>query len=175
VRECDRFFGHYRQPQGYELAKRLHQTGAKLLVSDIDAERVKKLVDDFGATTVAADQILGAHADILAPCALGGVINDKTILQLKVEIIVGSANNQLLEDRHGDALHEIGIIYVPDYVANAGGVIHRCRELGSTEKQTKQRIHGIYDMVTNIFDSAGSRTASFRVANQLAERKLFPN
>ena len=159
---------------GYELAKRLHQAGAKLLVSDIDAGRVRKLVHDFGATAVAPDQILGVPADMLAPCALGGVINDETIPQLKVEVIVGSANNQLLEDRHGEALHEIGILYAPDYVANAGGVIHGCRELlGWTQEQTEQRVHRIYDTLINIFESADSETPPFKVANQFAERKLF--
>ena len=158
---------------GYELAKRLYEARAKLIVSDIDANRVKKVVNDFGATAVAPDQILGVNADIFAPCALGGILNDETIPQLKVEIVIGSANNQLLEDRHGEALHDFGILYVPDYVANAGGVVHGCRELlGWSEKQTKERVHCIYDTVTNILESAGSATPPVRVANQLAERKL---
>jgi leucine dehydrogenase len=119
---------------------------------------------------------LGVDADIFAPCALGGVINDETIPQLKVEIVVGSANNQLLEDRHGDALQELGILYVPDYVANAGGVINGCRELLSwPEKKTEERVHGIYDTVMNILESAVSGAPPFRVANQLAERKLLLN
>jgi leucine dehydrogenase len=161
---------------GYELAKRLHEAGAKLLVSDLDAGRIEKVVDDFGATAVAPEQILGVQADIFAPCALGGIINDETIAQLKVEIVVGSANNQLLEDRHGEALHKIGILYVPDYLANAGGVIHGCRELlGWSEKQTKQHVDRIYDTLIDILESAGSETPPFRVANQLAERKLLVN
>lgn len=155
---------------GYELGKRLHHAGAKLLVSDTDGERVRRVVEDFGATAVGPDQILSVKADILAPCALGGVINDETIPQLSVEIVVGSANNQLLEDRHGDKLHELGILYVPDYVANAGGVIHGCRELlGWPEMKTKQRVDQIYQTVIDILKSAGT---PFRVANQLAERKL---
>jgi leucine dehydrogenase len=161
---------------GYELAKRLYQAGAKLLVSDIDSERVKRVVNDFDATAVSPDRIIGVDADIFAPCALGGVINDEAIPQLKVEIVVGSANNQLLEDRHGDVLHQIGILYVPDYVANAGGVINGCRELLSwPEKKTEERVHGIYDTVMNILESATSGAPPFRVANQLAERKMFLN
>jgi leucine dehydrogenase len=160
---------------GYELAKQLYETGAKLIVSDIDAGRVKKVVDDFGATAVAPDKISGVSADIFAPCALGGIINDETIPQLKVEIVVGSANNQLLEDRHGEELHRLGILYIPDYVANAGGVVHGCRELlGWSEKQTRQKVERIYHTVLSILESAGSETAPFRVANQFAERKLFP-
>jgi leucine dehydrogenase len=161
---------------GYELAKLLYYAGAKLLVSDVDAAKVRKVVNDFGATAVAPDQIVGVNADVFVPCALGGVINDETIRQLKVEIVVGSANNQLLEDRHGDALHEIGILYVPDYVANAGGVVHGCRDLlGWPEERAKQQVDRIYDTVIEILESAGTGTPPFRVANQLAERKLFPN
>lgn len=161
---------------GYELARRLHLTGAKLLVSDTNVERIRRVVDDFGATAVAPDQILRVKADLLAPCALGGVINDETIAQLSVEIVVGSANNQLLEDRHGDKLHELGILYVPDYVANAGGLVHGCRELLDwSETETKQRVDQIYETVSGILKAAGSATAPFRVANQLAERKLGLN
>lgn len=161
---------------GYELAKRLHHAGAKLLVSDTDVTRVKRVVDDFGATPVAPDEILRTKADILAPCALGGVINDETIPQLSVEIVVGSANNQLLEDRHGERLHELGILYVPDYVANAGGVVHGCRVLLDwPETKTKQRVDQIYETVIDILKSAGSATPPFRIANHLAERKLALN
>jgi leucine dehydrogenase len=159
---------------GYALARLLYESGAKLLVSDIDPARVKKVLNDFDATAVAPEQIARVEADIFAPCALGEVINDETIQRLKVGIVVGSANNQLLEDRHGDALHELGILYVPDYVANAGGIIHGCRELlGWSEKETKERVHRIYDTVLNILTTAGCGSPPFRVANQLAERKLF--
>ncbi len=159
---------------GYALARLLYESGAKLLVSDIDARRVKQVVKDFGAVSVAPEQIAGVEADIFAPCALGEVINDETIRGLKIGIVVGSANNQLLEDRHGDALHELGILYVPDYVANAGGVVHGCRELlGWSEKQTKERVHRIYDTVLNILETAGCGSPPFRVANEFAERKLF--
>lgn len=161
---------------GYELARRLHDAGAHVVVSDVDQARVKQVVDDFGVTAVAPDQVVGVAADIFAPCALGGIINDETVPQLKVEIVVGSANNQLLEDRHGQALHERGILYVPDYVANAGGIVHGCRELlGWPEERAKQQVEKIYDTVTGILESAGSETPPFRVANELAERKLFPN
>ena len=159
---------------GYLLAKMLCEGGAKLLVSDIDASKVRKVVADFGATAVAHEQILGIQADILAPCALGGVLNDETIPKLKVKIIVGSANNQLLEDRHGDQLHDVDILYVPDYLANAGGIIGGCQELlGWSRQEVRQRVHKIYDTLFTILESAGSETPPFRAANQLAERKLL--
>ena len=159
---------------GYALAGLLHESGAKLFVSDIDPIRVDKLINDFGATAVPPEQIVDVEADIFAPCALGDVINDETIKRLKAEIVVGSANNQLLEDRHGHELHKMGILYVPDYVANAGGVVHGCRELlGWSVEQTKQRVHQIYDTVLSILETAGSSSPPFRVANEFAERKLF--
>src|SRR6476659_2769418 len=99
---------------GYYLMKELHEAGAKLIVTDIDAERVKQVVNEFGAQAVGPDAIYGVKADIFAPCALGGIINDETIPQLKVEIVAGGANNQLLEQRHGDALEQRDIMYTPD-------------------------------------------------------------
>ncbi len=83
------------------------------------------------------DEIYGAEADIFAPCALGAVINDKTLPQLKVEIVAGAANNQLLEERHGDALEKQGILYAPDYVANAGGVINVYSELAGWTRSAR--------------------------------------
>src|SRR5436305_9787249 len=114
---------------GYYLAKELHEAGAKLVATDIDGERVKRVVSEFAARGVTSDEIYGVQADIFAPCALGAIINDKTIPQLKVEIVAGAANNQLLEERHGDELTRRNILYAPDYVANAGGVINVYSEL----------------------------------------------
>jgi leucine dehydrogenase len=161
---------------GYHLARSLFEAGAKLVVSDLDEGRVKKVAADFGATELAPEQILGAEADILAPCALGGIINDETIPQLQVEMDVGSANNQLLEDRHGEALHEIDVLYVPDYLANAGGVINGCRELlGWPESKANEGVHRIYDTLLTVLDLAGNKTPPFKVANQLAELRLSAN
>src|SRR5439155_24415321 len=85
-----------------------------------------RLMKEFGAVVVAPDEIYRSDADIFAPCALGGIINDDTMPQFKVEIIAGGANNQLLEERHGNELESRGILYAPDYAANAGGVINGC-------------------------------------------------
>src|SRR5215212_10819377 len=114
---------------GYYLAKELHEAGAKLIVTDIDADRVKRVATEFGARPVGADEIYSVAAEIFAPCALGAIINDRTLPQLKCEIVAGAANNQLLEERHGDELESRNILYAPDYVANAGGVINVYSEL----------------------------------------------
>lgn len=159
---------------GYLLAMELHQSGAKLVVTDIDPERVRKLVDDFGARAVDPEKIYGVSADIFAPCALGGVINDQTLPRLKVEIVAGAANNQLLEDRHGEALAERDILYAPDYVANAGGVINVCiGALGWERAHTTPKVNGIYDTMLNIFELAETEgIATSKAADWLAERRL---
>src|SRR5690242_18901286 len=140
---------------GYYLAKELHEAGAKLIVTDIDAERVKRVVNEFGARAVSADEIYSAEADIFAPCALGAIINDKTIPLLKVEIVAGAANNQLLEERHGVELESKGIIYAPDYVANAGGVINVYGELADwTSARSFRKADEIYETVRKVFEIA---------------------
>ncbi|MCT8999303.1 Leu/Phe/Val dehydrogenase [Chelativorans intermedius] len=114
---------------GWALCEKLHGEGAALIVADIDAERVEKAKRLFGATAVPAGEILAAGADVFAPCALGGVIAQQTISMLKAGIVAGSANNQLA--RHEDArlLMDAGILYAPDYVINAGGLINVAAEL----------------------------------------------
>src|ERR1043165_938344 len=119
---------------GRHLATELHEAGASLIVCDIDPERAQRVAAETGATVVDTESIYGVQADIFAPCALGGIINDETIPQLKVEIVAGGANNQLLEERHGDALEHRGILYAPDYVANAGGVINVYSELAGWDR-----------------------------------------
>lgn len=104
----------------YNLCRHLHEEGAKLIVTDINKESVARAVESFGATAVNPDEIYGVECDIYAPCALGAVINDQTINQIRAKVIAGAANNQLKETVHGDQIHEKGIIYAPDYVINAG-------------------------------------------------------
>src|SRR5512146_180269 len=140
---------------GYYLAKELHEAGAKLIVTDIDPERVKRVVNEFAARAVGADEFYTVRADIFAPCALGAIINDQTIPRLKVEIVAGAANNQLLEERHGDALERRGIMYTPDYVANAGGVINVYSELaGWTSARSFRKADEIYETVLRVFHIA---------------------
>jgi leucine dehydrogenase len=159
---------------GYYLAKELHAAGAKLIVTDIDPEKVKMVVDETKATAVAPDAIYGQKADIFAPCALGGVINDKTIPQLKVAVVSGGANNVLLEERHGDVLEEKGILYAPDYVANAGGVINVYSELaGWDSTRSLRKADEIYNTILGVFDIAKQDgIPTYRAADRLAERRL---
>lgn len=159
---------------GYNFASLLHDMGGQLIVSDVDSAKVDRLVKEFGARLVAPDEIYSVSADVYSPCALGGTINDQTIPQFKVEIIVGGANNQLLEERHGDELERRGIIYAPDYAANAGGIINGCRELlGWEESQTNAKVDEIYDTVLIIFSTAAAKgIPTYKAADQLAERRL---
>ncbi|HET9453317.1 MAG TPA: Glu/Leu/Phe/Val dehydrogenase dimerization domain-containing protein [Gemmatimonadaceae bacterium] len=159
---------------GYFLAKELHEAGAKLVVTDIDADRVKRVVTEFGARAVAPDAIYGEAADVFAPCALGAIINDKTIPQLKVEVVAGAANNVLHEERHGDALEKKGILYAPDYVANAGGVINVYSELaGWTSARAFRKADEIYDTVLKVFSIARQdKVPTYVAADRLAEQRI---
>jgi leucine dehydrogenase len=159
---------------GYYLAMELHQAGARLIVTDIAKERAQRLVKAFDAEAVAPDQIYGVSADVFAPCALGGVINDQTLPELKAEIVAGAANNQLLEDHHGEALSARGILYAPDYVANAGGVINVCiGALGWERTRTTEKVNAIYDTMLNIFQLAQAEGISTsKAADWLAERRM---
>ncbi len=159
---------------GYYLAKELHEAGAKLIVTDIDAERVKQRRRTSSARrAVEPDEIYGAKADIFAPCALGGIINDETIPQLKVEIVAGAANNQLLEERHGDELEEKGILYAPDYVANAGGVINvygEARRLDARTARSARRTRST-TRCSSVFEIAKEQgIPTYVAADRLAER-----
>ena len=159
---------------GHHLAKELHAAGAKLVVTDIDAERVRRVVADTGARAVSSDEIYGQTADIFAPCALGAVINDRTLPQLRVEIVAGAANNQLHEERHGVLLEERGILYAPDYVANAGGVINVYSELaGWDAERSLRKADEIYDTLLGVFEIARQDgIPSYQAADRLAERRL---
>jgi leucine dehydrogenase len=159
---------------GYYLGRELSNAGARLLVADIDEAKVKRMVDEFGATRLPTDEILFAQADVLSPCAFGGILNDETIPGLRVGLVVGSANNQLLESRHGEELKRLGILYAPDYVANAGGVINGCREvLGWSEADSARKVEAIFDTMLEILNAANEQgVAPYRVADKLAEARL---
>lgn len=159
---------------GRYLANKLHEAGAKLIVSDIDPERTARVARETGAKIVDGDEIYSARADIFAPCALGGIINDDTLPKLKVEIIAGGANNQLLEERHGRQLEEMGLQYAPDYVANAGGVINVFGEVaGWDADRALKKADEIYDTVLTVFEIARTDgIPSYEAADRLAERRL---
>nr|AYM52964.1 glutamate/leucine/phenylalanine/valine dehydrogenase [Jahnella sp. MSr9139] len=162
--------GHVGQP----LARLLHEAGARLRVADVDPERAADLQRAHGAEVLPPDAILRADADVLAPCALGGVLNDQTLPEIRAAIVVGAANNQLLEPRHGDALEARGVLYVPDYVANAGGVLSGGVDLfGWTPAEVARRVDAIHDTVLAVLDGARAEGVSSAVAaDRLAERRL---
>jgi leucine dehydrogenase len=159
---------------GYYLASYLYAAEARLIVSDIDANKVGRAVSQFDAVELAPEEIYEAEADIFAPCALGGSINDQTIGRLRAEIITGAANNQLLEPRHGDELAARDILYTPDYAANAGGVISGCRDLLAWDRaRAAAKVDEIYETVLNIFYMAAAEgIPTYRAADSLAEERL---
>jgi len=159
---------------GSYLAGELHKAGAKLIVSDIDAAKTARVEKATGAKVVQGDAIFSADADIFSPCALGGIINDKTIPKLKVQIVAGGANNQLLEERHGDELWRRGILYAPDYVANAGGVINVYGEVvGWDAQRALDKADDIYDTILKVFDIAeAKKIPTYEAADRLAELRL---
>ncbi len=109
---------------GMHLCEHLAREGVRLVITDLDGEAIRRTQESYGATAVGPDEIYDAEVDVFAPCALGGVINDETIPRLKASIVAGAANNQLAEGRHGKALIDRDILYTPDYVINAGGLIY---------------------------------------------------
>ncbi len=158
----------------YKLCEYLHNEGAKLVVTDINQAAIDRVVNDFGARAVTPEEIYSQEVDIFSPCALGAILNDETIPQLKAKVIAGSANNQLQDSRHGDYLHELGIVYAPDYVINAGGVINVADELyGYNRERAMKRVDGIYDSIEKIFDiSKRDGIPTYVAANRLAEERI---
>jgi len=160
---------------GYYLCQDLASEGARLTVTDIDQERVAKVVEDFGADVVAPDAVYDVDADIFAPCALGAVVNDDTIDRFTVDIIAGAANNILARgDVHGPALKERGILYAPDYVINAGGLINVYGEIHDwSPERSKRKAGDIYNTLLRIFELAEAEDLSTHAAaNMVAERRI---
>jgi leucine dehydrogenase len=161
---------------GYHVARLLAQDGARLIVADLDPARAERAAEEFGARLVASDEILGAEAEVLAPCALGGVINDASLPRLACAIVAGAANNQLLEDRHGGALHARGILYAPDYVINAGGLINIAEELrprGYQRERALAKVQEIAPTLTEVFERAAREGAPTNlVADRIAGERI---
>jgi leucine dehydrogenase len=158
----------------YYLCQHLKEEGASIIVTDIDAEKVKRVVKEMGAKAVAPDEIYDQKADVYAPCALGATVNDETLKRLKVEVIAGGANNQLAEERHGDELERKGITYAPDYVINGGGVINVYGELhGWTMQQAKKKAGEIYDTIHRVLEMAKQEgIPSYQAADRVAEQRI---
>lgn len=159
---------------GYNLCRHLYDEGAELIVSDINKQNVKRATEEFNAVAVEPKDIFGFRADIFAPCALGGVINDETIPLLKCDIIAGSANNVLLEEHHGEELYRKDILYIPDYVINAGGIINIADEFeGYNYERAIKRVEHIYDNVAKVIEIAKrEKIPAYKAADLLAEERI---
>lgn len=160
---------------GYYLVRHVVEEGAEAIVTDIDKNSVKQVVDEFNAKAVEPDEIYEADADIFAPCALGAVVNDETLPKFRFSIIAGAANNQLAdEEKHGAALREKGILYAPDYVINAGGLINVANELeGYHRERSLNQAKSIYDILLDIFDIAEKENIpTHKASNRLAEKRI---
>lgn len=159
---------------GSNLVKFLHEEGAETIIADIDQARTAKIATQFGSKAVSPDEILFQECDILAPCALGAIVNDQTISKFKTKVIAGGANNVLAEGRHGDQLKEMGILYAPDYVINAGGLMNVFVELeGYTPDRAFEKTKRIYDNMLKVFEIAKRDNISTHIAaDRLAEERI---
>ncbi len=161
---------------GSELCRRLRKAGAMVLVSDKKKDRVQALVDEIGVEAVPNGDILTQDVEVLAPCALGAIIDDESIEKLRCKIIAGAANNVLLEPKHGRVLRERGVLYAPDYVINAGGIINVAAEFavgGYDEEEAIRRIERIPQALKEVWTIAEEEgIPSSDAADHLAQRIL---
>ena len=139
---------------GYYLCEHLHKAGAKLVVTDLNQQALDKVAEEFGAEVVGLNEIYDQQVDIYAPCALGATINDTTIDRIKAKIVAGCANNQLAKPKHDLALKQRGILYAPDYVINAGGIINVSFENDYCAEKATKKVEEIYDTLINVFNKA---------------------
>ncbi|QQE76929.1 Glu/Leu/Phe/Val dehydrogenase [Alicyclobacillus sp. SO9] len=159
---------------GYGLAEHLKNAGATLVVTDINEEALKRAQTQLNAKVVGPTEIFDEECDVFAPCALGAVINDDTIERLTCQMIAGSANNQLAESRHGDILHEKGILYAPDYVINAGGLMNVADELeGYNPERAQKKVDSIYQIMQEVYRvSSEQKIPSYQAADHMAEARI---
>lgn len=160
---------------GYPMVELLVKEKATVLAADIEPARVEKVISDFNVTAIHADDAIAAAVDIYCPCALGGVINDEAISTLRARIVCGSANNQLLEPRHGEALEKRGLLYAPDYIANAGGTIFDTDRLwgGVNPRRGMAKVAKIYERMEQVIAlSKANHIPTYLAADRLAEERL---
>lgn len=164
---------------GFKTAEHLLQAGADLYVTDVDPYIVHVLTEkaeEMGriAVSVSSDDIYGVEADMFVPCAIGGIINDQTIDQLKVQAIVGAANNQLLHESHAEKLKQKGILYAPDYIVNGGGLIQVADELyGPNKKRVLAKTEAIYRSLLEVFSQADAlNVTTVEAANHICEKRM---
>ncbi|NNK86159.1 MAG: Glu/Leu/Phe/Val dehydrogenase [Desulfobacterales bacterium] len=160
---------------GRFMCKNLHEAGAELIIADVNPKALAYVKENYGARVVTPDEIYSQDVDIFSPCAIGGVLNEDTIPQLKTSIVAGVANNQLAEARHDQLLNDRGILYAPDYVVNAGGMLNASGDIFGTYdvNQVMECVTGLYDATLRIFQLAQQqgRLAS-EVADDLAREKI---
>ena len=156
---------------GQRLCRLLHEAGATLVVADVDEDRCTAIRDEFGAQIVQPDALLSADVDVLAPCGLGGILNSATIPKIRAKIICGGANNQLAQSGDGSALRDRKILYAPDYVVNAGGIINVSAEyLLETPEQVHNRVLQIPNRLLSVFAKSTEQGLPTNVAaDQMAE------
>ncbi len=159
---------------GFHLARHLSQAGATLFVADVFAANVERAVAELGATAVAADAIYDLDVDVFCPCAMGAVINDETLARLRAPVVAGAANNQLATPAHGLALHQRGVLYAPDYVLNAGGIIDIAyQQAGDSRQAMLMHVEQIGSTLKEIFRRADAENrATYVVADELAEERF---
>ncbi|HEX7413703.1 MAG TPA: Glu/Leu/Phe/Val dehydrogenase dimerization domain-containing protein, partial [Bacteroidia bacterium] len=160
---------------GIHLVEYLHKENAVMYVYDINEERVKLVVEKYGANAVKPDTMFGLAIDIYAPCALGATVNDDTLSKLKCTIICGSANNQLADEKiHGEVVTKKGILYAPDFVVNSGGIINVYYELeGYVRERAMTHAEKIYDTTWNIIQTAkAEKIPTYMAANRVAEKRI---
>lgn len=151
---------------GRLLAADLSAAGAKVTVTDVDASRAERVAAETGAVTIAADEAISTECDVFSPCATGGVLSAESIARLRCSIVAGAANNQLAGPADADRFAERGILYAPDYVVNAGGIIHLAslEMLGEDEARRDQRVRGIADTLAGVFRRADAQGISTSAA-----------
>ena len=161
---------------GYNLCRHLHEAGAILTVADLNLERCNVVSQEFGASVVSTDEIIGATVDVFAPCALGAVINERTLGQIKASVVAGAANNQLQTPEDGEHLRSANILYVPDYVLNAGGIISAEGEYYGdvSESEVAARVDAIGPRLRSIFlEASATDTGTHVIADALAQAKIL--
>ena len=159
---------------GMNLASRLHAEGAKLIVSDVHPATVQKAVDAFGAKAIAPDEIVTCDCDVLSPNALGAILNDRTVGEIKANVVAGAANNQLARDEHGAALKARGILYAPDFVINGGGIIRVAGQIFNwSDAEVERRVLNIANTLTRIFRRADAENRPTNaIADRMAEERI---
>jgi glutamate dehydrogenase/leucine dehydrogenase len=159
---------------GAALAGHLHEEGARLSVADVRPRAAAEVAARTGAAVVPPDRAHAVPCDIFSPCALGAALSATTIRELRARAVVGSANNQLATEQDAQRIHDSGVLYAPDYVVNAGGVINIAHEKGGYDRtRAHERIRGIHDTVLRVLDLADAeRLTTAAAADRLAERRI---